>query len=170
MKADLGAKLFADWRYAADGNEKAVVLNQPRYRRSRILVAGKNFGCGSSREMAVWALMRFGIKCVIAPSFSDIFTENSFQNGLLPVVLSESAVESIAKLLEGTRAPELTVDLTQCRVDLPDGQSLVFSISDERRTAMLEGLDELGQLLRYKDRIDAFQSQDRQARPWIYNR
>ena len=171
MKADLGAKLFADWRYERDGREKTdFVLNQPRYRQSRILVAGKNFGCGSSREMAVWALMRFGIKCVIAPSFSDIFTENSFQNGLLPVVLPESKIESIAKMLDEGQSPEMTVDLAQCRVELPDRSSVAFSISDERRTAMLEGLDELGQLLRYRDTVDAFQARDRQTRALIYQR
>jgi|GEM_PF-1781729 hypothetical protein len=92
--------------------------------------------------------MRFGIRCVIAPSLSEIFTENSFQNGLLPVALPESDVENIAKLLEEVRSQEISVDLTQCRVELPDGSSMAFSISDERRTALPEGLDELGQLLR----------------------
>jgi 3-isopropylmalate/(R)-2-methylmalate dehydratase small subunit len=171
MKADLGEKLFADWRYEPDGTEKPdFVLNQPRYRKSRILVAGKNFGCGSSREMAVWALMRFGIKCVIAPSFSDIFTENSFQNGLLPVVLLEERVDAIAIMIANVNLAEITVDLEQKRVELPDHTQVTFSISDERRTSMLEGLDELGQLLRYKRQVDAFQESDRAERVWIYGR
>ena len=171
MKADLGEKLFADWRYEPDGSEKPdFVLNQPRYRQSRILVAGKNFGCGSSREMAVWALMRFGIKCVIAPSFSDIFTENSFQNGLLPVVLPEKQVEAAARMLADAQLPEMTVDLEQGRVELPDHTYVLFSISQERRMSMLEGLDELGLLLRYSTQVDAFQKSDRADRFWIYDR
>ena len=171
MKADLGEKLFADWRYEPDGSEKPdFVLNQPRYRKSRILVAGKNFGCGSSREMAVWALMRFGIKCVIAPSFSDIFTENSFQNGLLPVVLPEKQVEAAARMLADAQLPEMTVDLEQGRVELPDHTYVLFSISQERRMSMLEGLDELGLLLRYRTQVDAFQKSDRADRFWIYDR
>ena len=167
----LGEKLFACWRYELDGAEKPdFVLNQPRYRKSQVLIAGENFGCGSSRESAVWALMKFGIKCVIAPSFGDIFFENCFQNGLLPVKLPEPEVEAIASQVAAAATPELTVDLGQCRVVLPDGKAVAFSVNAERRTALLEGLDELDQIMRYEEQLQNFQQRDRAERPWLYAR
>jgi 3-isopropylmalate/(R)-2-methylmalate dehydratase small subunit len=170
MKADLGEKLFADWRYLPAGGENTdFILNQPRYRQSRILLAGKNFGCGSSREMAVWALMRFGFKAVIAPSFGEIFVENSFQNGLLPIALAESVIETILETLDRADLPVLTIDLQRCEIDLPDGAKVLFTVNDERRIALLEGLDELGQLLRFAPQVSVFQEKDRGERPWIYD-
>jgi 3-isopropylmalate/(R)-2-methylmalate dehydratase small subunit len=167
----LGEKLFACWRYELDGAEKPdFVLNQPRYRKSRILLAGENFGCGSSRESAVWALIKFGIQCVIAPSFGDIFFENCFQNGLLPVKLPEAQVEAIAAQIKSASAPDLTVDLEQCRVVTPDGKTVTFSVNAERRTALLEGLDELDQIMRYDGQLQEFQRQDMSRRPWVYPR
>src|SRR5438128_3384807 len=115
--ADLGALLFANWRYRADGSEiPEFVLNKPLFRESKILVAGPNFGCGSSRERAVWALLRFGIRCVIAPSFADIFRDNAFQNGLLPVSLPAAECAALGQTLVQASEPVMTVDLERCTV------------------------------------------------------
>jgi len=168
---DPGKGLFAEWRYDADGKEKPdFILNQEPFRRSRIIVGGINFGCGSSRENAVWALVRFGIRCVIAPSFGDIFAENSFKNGLLPLVLPEQEVDALHAHLATANDPTLTVDLEKCVIELPDGRTIGFSVPPTRRTALLEGLDEIGQSLKHDDAIRAFQERDRAARPWIYAR
>jgi 3-isopropylmalate/(R)-2-methylmalate dehydratase small subunit len=168
----LGEKLFACWRFELDGSTEKpdFILNQPLYRHSRILLAGENFGCGSSREAAVWALMKFGIKCVIAPSFGDIFFENCFQNGLLPIVLAQAQIEAIAARLKDGAISETTVDLEACQVTLPDGAIIPFTVNSERRTALLEGLDELDQLLSYGEALARFQSADQAARPWLYDR
>jgi 3-isopropylmalate/(R)-2-methylmalate dehydratase small subunit len=166
---DLGAMLFNNARYHADGGEKPdFVLNQPRFRQSKILVAGENFGCGSSRERAVWSLMAFGIRCVIAPSFADIFNDNAFQNGLLPVVLPATACRDLAKWLEETNDPTITVDLERCTVRPPDRPEMTFDISAERRMALMEGLDEIDVLIRMEPDIDQYETADRKARPWIY--
>ena len=168
---DLGEKLFANWRYEADGAEKPdFVLNQPRYRQSRILIAGPLFGCGSSREAAVWALMRFGISCVIAPSFGEIFFDNALQNGLLPIVLSEAETRSLAATVEAAATPELTVDLPRRRVIDCQGREIPFAMSPERQTALLEGLDETSLILRYETEIDTFRAADARARPWLHVR
>ncbi len=166
---DLGASVFADWRYTADGAEiPEFVLNQPRYRRAKILVAGANFGCGSSREAAVWALYRFGIRCVIAPSFGEIFFDNACENGLLPVVLPEAQVERIGAAIEAAATPDLTVDLEQCRVTLPDGAAVGFAVPADRRSALLEGLDETSLILRHAEEIDRFRAGAAVERPWLY--
>jgi 3-isopropylmalate/(R)-2-methylmalate dehydratase small subunit len=168
---DLGAGLFADWRYTANGAEiPEFVLNRPRYRQSRILIAGANFGCGSSREAAVWALSRFGIRCVIAPSFGDIFFDNACENGLLPIVLPDAQVANLAARIEAAEQPRLIVDLERCRITMPDGEPIAFDVPQERRTALLEGLDETSLILRHEDEIDAFQAQAAAARPWLYGR
>ncbi len=166
---DLGKMLFNNARYHLDGSEiPDFVLNQPRYRQSKILVAGRNFGCGSSRERAVWALLSFGIRCVIAPSFADIFNDNAFQNGLLPVVLPEEDCVRLAADIEAAADPSVTVDLQRLRVDGPTLSDLVFVISEERRAALLEGLDEISVILGMQNDNDAFEARDRAARPWIY--
>jgi 3-isopropylmalate/(R)-2-methylmalate dehydratase small subunit len=168
---DLGEKLFANWRYEADGTEKPdFVLNQLRYRTSRILISGPLFGCGSSREAAVWALMRFGIRCVIAPSFGEIFFDNALENGLLPVVLPEAETEALAAAVERAATPELTVDLPRCRVIDCEGREIPFALAAERRTALLDGLDETALILRYEAEIDAFRAADASARPWMHLR
>jgi 3-isopropylmalate/(R)-2-methylmalate dehydratase small subunit len=164
---DLGAMLFNNSRYHLDGTENPqFVLNQPKYRHSQILVAGRNFGCGSSRERAVWALQKFGIRCVIAPSFADIFYNNSFQNGLLPVTLPVLEWQSLLDSLAGSDAV-VTVDLIECRVTWPTGQ-YPFTVPPERRVALLEGLDEIDFMLRFESDIDAYESSDRARRPWLY--
>jgi 3-isopropylmalate/(R)-2-methylmalate dehydratase small subunit len=165
---DLGAMLFNNARYNADGSEKPdFVLNQPRFRKSVILVAGQNFGFGSSRERAVWALMKFGISSVIAPSFADIFYDNGFQNGLLPVIQSPERCASITEWLLTADAPIVTVDLQRCVV-IAAGSETAFSVPAERREALLEGLEEIDLILRMQPDIDAFESIDRARRPWIY--
>lgn len=169
--SDWGKSLFGGWRYDAAGGEVAdFVLNRAPFRQSRILVAGANFGCGSSREAAVWALQGFGIGCVIAPSFSDIFFENAFKNGLLAVVLPEAELRRLSTLLAAANDPTLTVDLETCRIVTPQGQAIPFAISPARRAALLEGLDEIGQTLRHEAEIAAFQAEDAAARPWIHSR
>jgi 3-isopropylmalate/(R)-2-methylmalate dehydratase small subunit len=171
LGGDPGKGLFAGWRYDLDGKEiPDFVLNREPFRRARILVGGPNFGCGSSREFAVWALMRFGIRCVIAPSFSDIFFENSFKNGLLPVVLPAADVDSLHQHIERTNDPSFAVDLERCAIELPDGRSIPFTVPEARRTALLEGLDEIGQSLLFAQDIAAFQERDRAARPWVHAR
>jgi len=169
LGADLGKLLFANWRYAPDGCELAdFILNKPPFRDSKILIAGPNFGCGSSRERAVWALMRFGIRCVIAPSFADIFYDNAFQNGLLPLILSPAECASLAQLVAQAPQPVVTVDLVQCRLEGPAGGVIAFNVSAERRTALLEGLDEIEVMLRMEGDIAAYEAEDRRRRPWIY--
>jgi len=169
LAADLGKLLFANWRYAPDGTEIAdFILNKPPFRNSKVLIAGPNFGCGSSRERAVWALMRFGIRCVIAPGFADIFYDNAFQNGLLPLILSVEQCASLAEAVAHAREPVVTVDLVQCRLEGPDGRSLTFDVPAERRTALLEGLDEIALMLRMEANIATFEAEDRRRRPWIY--
>jgi 3-isopropylmalate/(R)-2-methylmalate dehydratase small subunit len=168
-KTDLGAMLFANWRYDLDGKERPdFILNRPQFRASKILVTGANFGCGSSRERAVWALMRFGIGCVIAPSFGEIFHDNAFQNGLLPVTLPAADCAAIGAALEAAEDPRVTVDLVRCVVEGPDGRALPFAVAPERRAALLEGLDEFSTILQMEAAIDAFQHTDQGERPWIY--
>lgn len=169
LSADLGKLLFANWRYAPDGTELPdFILNKPPFRDSKVLIAGPNFGCGSSRERAVWALMRFGIRCVIAPSFADIFYDNAFQNGLLPLILSAAECASLAEAVAQASDPVVTVDLVQCRLAGPNGRSLTFDVPAERRTALLEGLDEIEVMLRMEGDIAAYEAEDRRRRPWIY--
>ena len=166
---DLGAMLFANWRYDLDGRELPdFILNRAPFREAKILVAGANFGCGSSRERAVWALQKFGIRCVIAPSFADIFRDNAFQNGLLPVALPANECAALGKALTQAQEPSVTVDLERCLVTDPQGRVLPFEVPAERRTALLEGLEEIDVILRMEADIDAFEMRDRQARPWIY--
>ena len=169
LSADIGKLLFANWRYHPDGSEIAdFVLNQPPYREAKILIASANFGCGSSRERAVWALMRFGIRCVIAPSFADIFYDNAFQNGLLPLVLPVAEHVALADAVAQAREPVVTVDLDLCRLTDPDGRAIAFTVPAERRVALREGHEEIQVILRMEDEIDAFQARDRGVRPWVY--
>jgi 3-isopropylmalate/(R)-2-methylmalate dehydratase small subunit len=171
-KQGLADGLFAGWRYAAIGGrdpDPAFVLNQPAYAGTGLLLAGENFGCGSSREHAVWALLEYGIRAVIAPSFAPIFHGNCVRNGLLPVRLEAA---SIARLAEAV-APDpqqrrLTVDLLRQRVTGPDGLEFGFEIEPEARTMLLEGLDAIDLTLKHRDAIDAFRDRDRRRRPWIY--
>ncbi|MDE2318811.1 MAG: 3-isopropylmalate dehydratase small subunit [Rhodospirillales bacterium] len=158
-RTGLGKSAFADMRYNADGSENLnFVLNQEPYRRSEILVAGDNFGCGSSREHAPWALKDFGIRCIIAPSFADIFFNNSFKNGLLPITLPE---DICAKLREDAAMGDnarLTVDLARQVVIRPNGEEIAFDVDSFRKHCLLNGLDDIGLTLEHKTAIDAYEA------------
>ncbi len=168
-RGDLGPHCLAALRFDTDGSERQdFAPNTPRYRGASILVAAENFGCGSSREHAVWALADWGIRAVIAPSFGDIFYGNCFQNGLLPVRLPASEVTLIAQELERCPEPRMAVDLEACTVTTPAGRLLRFEIEPDRRAALLEGLDDIGMTLRDRAAIERFQRDDEVARPWIY--
>lgn len=159
---------FESLRFGADGSEDpGFVLNQAPFREAPILLAGDNFGCGSSREGAVWALKYSGIRCVIAPGFGDIFYSNCFQNGVLPVVLPAAQVERLAEQCAGGNA-RVTVDLRQQVVVSPEGETMPFAIEAIRREALLEGLDDIGLTLKQDEAIAAFQVRDRTARPWVW--
>ena|ERR1019366_6426766 len=164
-------KMFANLRYFPDGSRRPdFVLDQPRYRDVRVILAGPNFGCGSSRETAVWSLQEAGIRCVIAPSFGDIFHDNSYQNGLLPLKLPMEDIERIAAALDRSNASEMTIDLEHCQLRVPGMDPVAFELSDERRLPLLEGLDQLGFMMRSEADIVAFEQSDEQARPWAYPR
>jgi 3-isopropylmalate/(R)-2-methylmalate dehydratase small subunit len=163
--------LFAGWRYRSDGSEDTdFPLNRPAFRSAQILVAGRNFGCGSSRENAVWALAAWGIRAVVAPGFADIFLENCFKNGLLPVQLEEGEVERLAAEVEeiAGRRPVI-IDLVRCRLTAPAGWSVAFGVPRDRRQALLSGLDDIDRSAAEEAAIAAFQRRDRRSRPWIYD-
>ena len=170
IRGTLGQWCLAAWRYLPDGSEDpAFILNREPYRRAEILIAGHNFGCGSSREPAVWALQEMGIRAVIASGFGDIFYNNCFQNGVLPVILDEATVEQIARAVEESQGSgKVTVDLEDGVVIDPNGGRHPFQVEPRRRTALIEGLDEIGMTMRGHDKIAAFQQRDRALRPWIY--
>ena len=171
-KHGLAEGLFAGWRYTTIGGREIdprFVLNQPAYAGTQILLSGENFGCGSSREHAVWALLEYGIRAVVAPSFAPIFHGNCVRNGILPVRLEAA---SIARLADAV-APDpqrrlLTVDLVRQRVSGPAGLEFGFEIEREEREMLLEGLDAIDLTLKHRDAIDAFRDRDRAQRPWIY--
>ncbi len=169
-KNGLGKYAFEMARFLADGSDNPEFpLNNGPFREAQILVGNVNFGCGSSREMAVWAIAGLGIRCVIAPSFGEIFFGNCFQNGLLPVILPQAAVEKIGAALAADPAKaKLTVDLSRQVVVAPDGSEHAFAIEPLRKKALLEGLDEIGLTRLREPEIVAFQARDRVKRPWIY--
>ncbi len=164
----LGPYAFERLRYAKDGSDNPdFVLNLPQYRDSPILLAGPNFGCGSSREGAVWALMGMGFRAVLAPSFGDIFFNNCFQNGMLPIVMPEDAIARIAAETEAAQgARHTTVDLARQVVVTPEGAEIPFAVDTRKKEALLEGLDDIALTLRFKDLIDGWYAADRAARPW----
>jgi 3-isopropylmalate/(R)-2-methylmalate dehydratase small subunit len=165
----LREKMFANLRFTPDGTPREdFVLNQPRYRDARVILAGPNFGCGSSRETAVWSLMEAGIRCVIAPSFGDIFHDNAFQNGLLPLKLEMHVIERIANALDRSNTSEMTIDLARGELRVPGLEPIQFELAEERRVPLMEGLDQLSFILRSKDEIDAFERADATTRPWAY--
>ena len=167
-RTGLGKGLFSDLRYTEAGSENPdFVLNQPAWRKAQILVAGDNFGCGSSREHAPWALLDFGIRCVISTSFADIFYNNCFKNGILPVIVSQ---EDLDKLMDDARRganATLTVDLASQTITGPDGGTVHFDIDEGRKHRLLHGIDDIGETLQKAPAIESFEQQMSQNRPWI---
>ena len=159
-KKGMGDNLFADWRYNADGSPKAdFVLNQPNSKGAQVLLAGDNFGCGSSREHAPWALTGFGFKAVISTSFADIFRNNSLKNGLSPIIVDEATHKMLFDLFEEAPRADLTVDLATQILSYPGG-SLTFPIDSFSKTCLLNGVDELGYIMNFEREIAAFESRD----------
>ncbi len=164
----LGKNLFDEMRFDEEGNEKPdFVLNKPAYRNAQILVAGDNFGCGSSREHAPWALLDFGIRCVISTSFADIFYNNCFKNGILPIKVSPEDLEKLMDDASRGANSTLTVDLENEVIKGPDGGEVAFSIDPFRRRCLLEGLDDIGLTMEKGSAIDAFEAKRAAAQPWL---
>ena len=152
-RTGFGQFLFYDWR-----SDPSFVLNEPRYKGASILVAGKNFGCGSSREHAPWALGEFGFRAILAPSFADIFANNCFKNGMLPITLTDSQIEEIMSRARAHEGYELTVDLERQTIEDSHGLSILFVVSEFQRYCLLEGLDDIGLTLRHEDAIQAYEA------------
>ena len=167
-RTGLGVNLFDEMRYDDEGNEIAdFVLNKPQYRDAKILVAGENFGCGSSREHAPWAIKDFGISCIIAPSFADIFYNNCFKNGILPIKLPQSEVDKLMDDAERGANAILTIDLESQTIKGPDGGSITFEIDPFRKHCLLEGLDDIGLTMQKQDNIKSFEEKLSRLRPWV---
>jgi 3-isopropylmalate/(R)-2-methylmalate dehydratase small subunit len=167
-RSGLGKNLFDEMRFDQDGNEIAdFVLNQPAYRNAQIIVAGDNFGCGSSREHAPWALLDFGIRAVVSTSFADIFYNNCFKNGILPLVLPQEAVDILMDDARKGANARMTIDLEAQTVTSSDGQVFAFEIDPARKHTLLNGLDDIGLTMEKAPAIDRFETQMAQARPWV---
>jgi 3-isopropylmalate/(R)-2-methylmalate dehydratase small subunit len=166
-RTGLGKSLFAGLRYEADGAEKPdFVLNQEPYRKAEILIAHENFGCGSSREHAPWALLDFGIRCVIAPSFADIFHNNSYKNGVLPITLPRTVCDALMEDAGMGANARISVDLERQVVIRPNGEEIGFEIDPFRKHSMLNGLDDIGQTMQHEGAIDAFETRRATAETW----
>jgi 3-isopropylmalate/(R)-2-methylmalate dehydratase small subunit len=170
VRGTLGKWAFGSLRYLPDGSENpAFILNREPYRQAEILVTGPNFGCGSSREGAVWSLQELGIRAIIGSGFGDIFFANCFQNGILPIVVDKAIVDALAAEIEATQgAGRVSVDLEAQTIVAPSGKQVAFEIDPRRREGLLQGLDEVALTLQRDDDIKAFQVADRAARPWIH--
>ena len=167
-RSGLGKNLFDEMRFLDDGSENPdFVLNKPAYREAKILVAGDNFGCGSSREHAPWALLDFGIRCVIAPSFADIFYNNCFKNGILPIALPQEEVDKLMDDAQRGANAVVTIDLEKQVINGPDGGEIAFEIDAFRRRCLLDGLDDIGQTMEKGDAIAAFETSRSAAQPWV---
>jgi 3-isopropylmalate/(R)-2-methylmalate dehydratase small subunit len=167
-RTGLKAGLFYEWRTNQDGSEKPdFVLNKPAYRNAKMLVAGANFGCGSSREHAPWALLDFGIRCVVAPSFGDIFFNNCFKNGMLPIALPQADVDKLMQDAEKGANATISIDLEKQEITRPDGGTIKFEIDPFRKYCLLNGFDDIGLTLRQKEKIDAYEAERRRTMPWL---
>ncbi len=177
-RSGFGPNLFDDWRYldpgepGMDHSERRAnpdfVLNQPRYKGAQVLLARDNFGCGSSREHAPWALDDYGIRAIIAPSYADIFFNNSFKNGLLPIVLDRDTVDRLFKECEATPGYKLTVDLAAQTVTTPSGASFKFDVDTFRKHCLLNGLDDIGLTLQHVSEIKAYEDRRKKEAPWLF--
>ncbi|MES9875191.1 MAG: 3-isopropylmalate dehydratase small subunit [Candidatus Sedimenticola sp. 6PFRAG7] len=178
-RTGFGPYLFDEWRYMDHGEpdmdctdrprNESFVLNDSRYQGSNILLARDNFGCGSSREHAPWALEDYGFKLIVAPSFADIFFNNCFKNGILPIKLDTAVVDSLFEKAMGERPLEITVDLNNQQLSLVDGEVISFDVDEFRKHCLLEGLDDIGLTLRHSDEIKAFEEKRREHAPWVFN-
>jgi 3-isopropylmalate/(R)-2-methylmalate dehydratase small subunit len=167
-RTGLGTALFAEVRYDEKGKENPdFVLNKPAYRKSEIIVAGENFGCGSSREHAPWALLDFGIRCVISSSFADIFYNNCFKNGILPIKLPQSDVDKLMEDAERGSNATITVDLDKQEIRRPDGGVITFDIDPFRKHCLLNGLDDIGLTLQHETKINDYESRQDADKPWL---
>ena len=168
QRKGLGKGLFDEMRYLGDGSENPdFVLNKPAYREAKIIIAGENFGCGSSREHAPWALLDFGITCVIAPSFADIFYNNCFKNGILPIKLPQAEIDKLLDDAGRGANAVLTVDLEKLEIRGPDGGVIAFEIDPFRRNLLLNGLDDIGLTLQKAQKIEAFEAARKVTLPWL---
>lgn len=177
-RSGFGPNAFDDWRYLdpgapdIDNSTRRInpdfVLNQSPYDKATILLARENFGCGSSREHAVWALDDFGFRAVIAPSFADIFFNNSFKNGMLPIVLPAETVEKLFKLVNGKKGYQLTIDLEKQQVITESGEAFGFSVDEFRKYCLLNGLDDIGLTLQHADAIRDYEARRKQTAPWLF--
>ncbi len=178
QRTGFGPNLFDEWRYldvgepGQDCSQRPLnpdfVLNDPRYQGASILLARENFGCGSSREHAPWALLDYGFKVIIAPSFADIFYNNCFKNGILPIVLPEETVDALFRKSGGEQALKITVDLENQRLTLDDGTEIPFEIDSFRKHCLLEGLDDIGLTLQHVDEIRAYEERRKKEAPWLF--
>ena len=178
-RTGFGVNLFDDWRYLDEGfpgqdhSKRPVnpdfVLNKPRYQGATILLARDNFGCGSSREHAPWALSEYGFRTVIAPSFADIFYNNCFKNGMLPIVLPEQQVDELFEACFANEGYELTADLERQVVVTPEGKEFPFEVDEFRKHCLLNGLDDIGLTLQQQDAIEAYEAKMKQKTPWVFN-
>lgn len=178
-RSGFGPNLFDEWRYLDHGEpgqdcsarplNPEFELNQPRYQGGTILLARENFGCGSSREHAVWALEDYGIRVIIAPSFADIFFSNSSKNGILAIKLDEKLVDKLFQQVEATPGYKLTVDLPAQTILLPDGEAIHFEIDSFKKHCLLEGLDDIGLTLQHTDEIRAYEARRREQAPWLFS-
>lgn len=177
-RTGFGPNLFDEWRYEDVGEpgrdnskrplRKDFVLNQPRYQGAQILIARENFGCGSSREHAPWALKDYGFDVIIAPSFADIFFNNSFKNGILPIVLDEQTVDGLFKEIFAQEGYELTIDLENQQIIKPNGETIGFEVDAFRKHCLLNGLDDIGLTLQHEDEIKTFETKHKAASPWLF--
>ena len=178
-RSGFGPNLFDEWRYMDHGepgqdNSKRpqnpnFVLNQARYQGATLLLARKNFGCGSSREHAPWALQQFGFKAIIAPSYADIFFNNCFKNGLLPIVLTELEIDHLFNIVAATPGLKISVDLERQVVEVPGAETYPFQVEDSRKQSLLNGWDEIGQTLMHVDKIRTYEAARAQREPWLFN-
>ena len=179
QRTGFGPNLFDEWRYLDTGEpgmdnsnrplNPDFVLNAARYQGASILLGRKNFGCGSSREHAVWALLDYGFRVVIAPGFADIFFNNCFKNGILPVVQDESVIEALFQAVASNEGYQLTVDLPAQLISTPDGQTLAFEVDPFRKECLIKGLDDIGLTLQHADAIRAYENGRRHQAPWLFN-
>ncbi|MEC9413026.1 MAG: 3-isopropylmalate dehydratase small subunit [Pseudomonadota bacterium] len=178
-RTGFGPNLFDEWRYLDHGEpgqdtknrplNPDFELNQPRYKGGTILLARENFGCGSSREHAVWALDDFGIRVIIAPSFADIFFSNTSKNGILAITLEESLIDKLFEQVESIPGYQLTVDLPEQKITLPDGQSIAFDVDAFKKHCLIEGLDDIGLTLQHTADIKAYEEKRKQEAPWLFS-